>query len=138
MDQKLELLHEVPLFNELDGRGLEEVARLAVETDYPEGHVLMREGEAADQFYVIVDGTVRVEREGWTVRSMVRGGFLGEIALLDHGPRTATATCATDCRMLVIEHSGFDQLMEKYPDIRARVLAALARRIRGTERDNPH
>ena len=137
MDQKLELLREVPLFTELDQRGLEEVARLAREVDYPEGHVLMREGEVAERFYVIVDGTVRVERDGVTLRSMVRGGFLGEIALLDHGPRTASAVCATPCRVLAIEHGGFDDLMERFPDIRGRVLAALARRIRGTERDNP-
>ena len=137
MDQKLELLREVPLFTELDQRGLEEVARLAREVDYPEGHVLMREGETATEFYVIVEGTVRVERGGATVRSMVRGGFLGEIALLDHGPRTASAICATACQLLEIEHGGFDRLMEDFPDIRGRVLAALARRIRGTERDSP-
>ncbi len=98
MDRKVDLLARVPLFAKLDQRSMEAVATLAREVEVPAGTVLMRQGEPAVSFYVIVEGTVHVQRAGLPLRSMTAGGFLGEIALLEHGARTATATCATDCR----------------------------------------
>jgi CRP-like cAMP-binding protein len=128
MDEKLELLRSVPLFGGLDQRSLEAIALLAHQLDVPAGHVLMREGEPGTTFYVIADGTLRVERSGAAVRSMTAGGFLGEIALLKHGSRSATATCVTDCRLLAIEHHEFDRLMQAFPDLHRRIEAAVARR----------
>ena len=58
------------------------------------------------------------------------GGFLGEIALLERGPRTASATCVTDCRLLSLGHFEFDRLMASFPDVRTKILAAIARRAR--------
>jgi CRP/FNR family cyclic AMP-dependent transcriptional regulator len=131
MDEKLELLRSVPLFGDLDQRSLEAIGVLAHRLQLPAGHVLMREGEPGTTFYVIADGTLRVERAGAAVRSMTAGGFLGEIALLEHGPRTATATCVTDCRLLAIEHHQFDRLMQAFPHLHRRVEAAVARRRPG-------
>jgi CRP-like cAMP-binding protein len=128
MDEKLELLRSVPLFGDLDQRSLEAIGVLAHELQLPADHVLMREGEPGTTFYVIADGTVRVERAGAAVRSMTAGGFLGEIALLEHGPRTATATCVTDCRLLAIEHREFDRLMLAFPHLHRRIEAAVTRR----------
>ena len=87
------ILRGVPLFADLDERSLQAVAILAHEVAFKAGDVLMVEGEAGDAFYVIVDGTVRIEAGDRTIRSMTSGGFLGEIALVDRRPRTATATC---------------------------------------------
>ena len=131
MDEKLELLRGVPLFSDLDQRSLEAIGVLAHELQLPAGHVLMREGESGTTFYVIADGTLRVERAGAAVRSMTAGGFLGEIALLEHGPRTATATCVTDCRLLAIEQHEFDRLMQAFPHLQRRIEAAMARRRPG-------
>jgi len=130
MDDKVGLLRALPLFAELDERSLQAVATLARERDAAAGEVLMREREAGESFLVLVEGTVRVEQAGRDVRSLVAGGFLGEIALLEHGPRTATATCVTDCRLLSLGHFEFDRLMATFPEVRAKVLAALARRAR--------
>ena len=73
-------------------------------------------------------GTVRIEREGRFVRSMADGGFLGEIALTDDSKRTATATCTTDCELVELGGWEFSRVMETFPDVRARVEAAAARR----------
>lgn len=135
MDDKLELLRGVPLFADLDQRSLEAIGVLAREVDVQAGHVLMLEGEPGDTFYVIADGTVRVERAGGAVRSMTAGGFLGEIALLEHGPRTATATCVTDCRLLAVEHHEFDRLMQTFPNLDRRIRTASARRPHGAAQD---
>jgi CRP-like cAMP-binding protein len=128
MDDKLAHLRGVPLFADLDERSLQAVAVLAREVAPRAGEVLMLEGEPGDAFYVIVDGTVRVEHGDRTIRSMTAGGFLGEIALVEHGARTATATCVTDCRMLEIKRHEFERLMNTRPAVHRRVRAAIERR----------
>ncbi len=88
----------------------------------------MLEGEPGDAFYVIVEGTIRIERGDRVIRSMMAGGFLGEIALLDHRPRTATAVCVTACKLLAVQQHEFDRLVETFPAVHRRVRAAIARR----------
>jgi CRP-like cAMP-binding protein len=131
MDHKLELLRTVALFADLDERSLDAVGVLAREIEVPADHVLMLEAEPGEAFYLIVEGTIRVERAGGVVRSMTAGGFLGEIALLEGGPRTATATCVTDCRLLVIQRHEFERLMATMPHIERRIRTASARRPHG-------
>jgi CRP-like cAMP-binding protein len=136
MDQKLELLRRVPLFAALGGRELEEVGRLADEVELPAGRVLTHEGRSADEFFVIVDGSVRIERGGVTVSQLGDGDFLGEIALIDGGPRTATATAERDGRFLVVGHREFHSLLEQFPTIQLAVLEAVARRVRALDPDS--
>ena len=131
MNQKAELLARLPLFSRLEPRSLEAVSVLAREVAAPAGTVLMREGEAADSFYVIVSGTVHVERAGGVSRSLSDGGFLGEIALVKEGARTATATCATDCELLELGRFEFNRVLATFPDVRARIEGAVARRPHG-------
>jgi CRP-like cAMP-binding protein len=128
MDQKTAIVAGVPIFAKLEPRSLEAVATLAKVVAVPAETVLLREGEPAEHFYVIVDGTVRVERLGRFVRSMSAGGFLGEVALVEGTERTATATCATDCELLEFGSFEFGRVMATFPDVRARVDAAVARR----------
>jgi CRP-like cAMP-binding protein len=135
MDSKLELLRAVPLFSDLDERDLQAVGVLAREVTIPAGATLMAEGEPGDAFFVIVEGTVRIEKGGRPVRSMTAGGFLGEISLLDGRPRTATAVAVTDCRILRLEQHEFDRLLETFPSVHDKVRTAITRRLRGPE---PH
>jgi CRP-like cAMP-binding protein len=137
-DQKLELLKATPLLAELDRRELEEVGRLADEVDVPAGRVLMKEGESGHEFFVIVDGNVRIARGGATVRDLGPGDFFGEVALLSEGPRTATATTETPARLLVLAHREFHSLMAQFPSIQTCVLSCLADRIRRLEPDAGH
>jgi CPA2 family monovalent cation:H+ antiporter-2 len=133
---KAALLRQVPLFADLDSQSLDAVGVLAREVTLPAGTIFMLQGEPADAFYVIADGTVLVERIGGAVRSMSNGGFLGEIALLEGGPRTATATCETECRFLKIERQEFERLMTAFPHIERRIRAASARRPHGGAADS--
>lgn len=128
---KVALLRTVPLFADLDSRSLDAVSVLAREVEVPAGEVLMQQGEPGDAFFVIAEGTLHVERAGGTARSMSSGGFLGEIALLEGGPRTATATCVTDSRLLKIERHEFERLMTAFPHIERRIRTASARRPHG-------
>lgn len=128
LDRKFEVLREVPLFSDLDARSLEAISVLAREVEVPAEQILMLEGEPGDAFYIIVEGTVRIERGGRAIRSMLAGGFLGEIALLDRRPRTATAICVTDCRLLALQQHEFDRLIDTFPAVHRRVRASIARR----------
>jgi len=128
MSDVLELLRAVPLFADLDERRLQAIATLARERTARAGEVLMREGQPGDGFLVIVDGTVHVQQAGKPVRSMLAGGFLGEVALVEGGTRTATATCATDCRLVTLGRFEFERVLAAFPDVREKVAAAIARR----------
>jgi CRP-like cAMP-binding protein len=130
MDRKTELLRSVPLFASQGQRGIDEISRLVRVVDMPAGRRITTEGEPGREFYVIASGSVRVERRGQYLRTLHAGDFLGEIALIDGGPRTATATTETDSQLLVIAQSEFGVLLERFPEIQATVLQALAERIR--------
>ena len=132
-DDKVALLRAVPLFADLDDRSIQAIAVLARERTAPAGEVLMREGEPGEEFIVLVDGTVHVQKRGHAIRSLLAGGFLGEVALVEHEPRTATATCATDCTLVVLRHHEFDRLMASFPAVRTKVLAAMGRRAHLTD-----
>jgi CRP/FNR family cyclic AMP-dependent transcriptional regulator len=133
MDQKLELLRRVPLFSEMGEQELEEIARITEEMDAPAGKALTHEGRHEGYFFIIVSGSVRIERAGQTINTIHDGDFLGEIALLDGGPRTATATTETPCQLIVMTHQRFEQLLDRSPSIRAAVLEEVGRRLRGLD-----
>jgi CRP-like cAMP-binding protein len=128
MDEKTATIAALPIFGGLDSRSLDAVAALARIVTVPAGTVLLREGEPADSFYVIASGTVHVERDGQFVVSMSAGGFLGEVALLEDSERTASVTCATDCELVRFGRHEFGRVIATFPDVRARVEAAVARR----------
>lgn len=131
MADKIEVLRTVPLFADLDERSLQAVAILAREVSFKAGEVFMLEGEIGDGFYVILEGTVRIDRGDRTIRSLTAGGFLGEIALVEQRPRTATATAVSDVSALELKHHEFERLLDTMPAVRSRVTAAIARRERG-------
>lgn len=128
MDDKTAILARLPLFAKLDPRSIEAVATLAKVVSKPAGTVLMRQGGAAEAFYVIVTGTIHIERDGEFIRSMTDGGFLGEIGLIEGTEHTATASCTTECELVELGCFEFGRVMATFPDVRARVEAAAARR----------
>jgi len=137
-DAKLELLRRVPLFAGCERPSLDLIERLADEVDVPDGYHLMREGAFAQEFFVIVEGRVRIERGGKVINTLGPGDFLGEIAMIDHGPRTATAVTEGPAKLLVINRQGFNSLLAASPQITLDVMKALATRVRHLEPETPH
>ena len=130
MDDRLELLQRVPLFAGIPPMGLEEIARIVEEVEVPAGEALTHEGRHEGYFFVVVSGTVRVERGGRVINTIGAGDFLGEIALLDGGPRTATAVTETPCRLLSLTNQRFHQLLDISAPVRTAVLEAVGQRLR--------
>jgi signal-transduction protein with cAMP-binding, CBS, and nucleotidyltransferase domain len=137
-DHRLELLRRVPLFSALESDELAAVAAITEERDEPAGVTLTTEGRHEGYFYAIASGSVRIERGGRTIATLGDGDFLGEIALLDGGPRTATAVTDSACRLLVMTQQRFWRLLQDAPEIREAVLEEVGRRLRLMDSEAPH
>jgi CRP/FNR family transcriptional regulator, cyclic AMP receptor protein len=129
-NQKVELLRQVPLFAQLSGRELEQVARLADEIDLREGKQLIRQGDRGREFFVLLEGQADVVKDDKRINQLGAGDFFGEIALIAQTPtRTASVVATTPMRALVITAQNFRQLVDKSPSIKLKVLEALAARV---------
>ncbi|MEO5884569.1 MAG: cyclic nucleotide-binding domain-containing protein [Candidatus Limnocylindrales bacterium] len=138
MDQKLDLLARVPLLAGLGRKDLEHVGQICDEVDLPAGRVVAKQGDHAAEFFVVVDGQVSVDRDGQHLRDLGPGDFFGELALLAHIPRTASVTCTSACRFLVLGSREFKTLLADHPAIQNAVLKAVAQRVATLEPDHPH
>jgi len=75
-----------------------------------------------------------VKRNNRKIATLGSGAVVGELSLLDHGPRTATAICDTDCTLLVIDQRRFLGVIDDVPAISHKLLARLASKIRELDR----
>lgn len=128
-DVKIDLLREVPLFSGCSRRQLGEIAAIADEMRFPSGRTLIVEGRRGREFFVLVDGTVEVRREGRRVATVGGGSFFGEAALLTGKPRNASVTAISPVQALVITDRAFRRLLEDSPAIQGKILASLAERL---------
>ncbi len=126
---KVEAIRRVPLFSQCSKGELAEVASLADELDFEAGKVLIRQGARGREFFVLLEGTVDVERDGEHLATVGAGGFVGEMALLSNAPRNATVTTTSPVRALVITDRAFHSLLQRSPQIQLKVLQALAERL---------
>lgn len=135
MTTTTDALRAIPLFQGMSDRSIEVIAGIAREASYPPGATLVEEGAPGDSFLVIRRGTAAVEQGGRHLRDLGAGDFLGEIALIDGGRRTATVSATDDIDALVVERDGFQRLMDEFPTIRYDLVSALTQRLRtrGTE-----
>jgi CRP-like cAMP-binding protein len=136
-DPKIDVLRKVPLFADANDATLKRVASLADDIDLPAGKVIITQGSTGQEFFVVIDGQVAVERDGQRIATLGPGDFLGEIALVDDRPRSATATLETPSRLLVIGHREFHSLLDQFPDIQLEILRALAARVRRLQPEAP-
>ena len=128
-DKKIALLREVPLFADCSRRELRQIAELADEVVVPAGTALTKEGASGREFVVIVDGSASVHRRGQKVNELGTGDFLGEIALVSRGPRTATVRTTQPTHALVLTAPSFRALLRRTPSMQQKVLEALADRL---------
>jgi CRP/FNR family cyclic AMP-dependent transcriptional regulator len=126
---KIELIRKIPLFKHCTTRELGEIATIADELDLKEGTELTREGKAGREFFVLLEGTADVLMGKKSINTMRPGEFLGEIALVTGGPRTATVKATAPVRVLVITARSFRTLLDRNPEIQRKVLLAMAERL---------
>jgi CRP-like cAMP-binding protein len=97
------------------------------------GETVIRAGEPADAFYVIVRGRAGVAGKSLS-RTLREGDYFGEMALIDGGPRSATVIALDELRTIEIPRAAFLGLLEREPGLAQRIMASLANRVRALER----
>src|SRR5262249_24556972 len=128
-DGKLEAIGRVPLFAGLSKRELRDVSRLADELDFRACKVLCRQGAVGREFFVVLEGTCDVSRDGRSIDTVQPGDFFRAVALLMNTPRNATVTATEPLRALVIPPRAFRDLLNEQPPIATKVLATIAGRL---------
>ena len=122
----LDDLRRIPLFAGCTKKELERLARAGDEVDMKAGSLLADQGQTGREAFVILAGSVSVRRNGRKVATLGPGAIVGELSLLDHGPRTATVTCDTDCKVFVISQRHFLAVLDDVPTIGHKLMASLA------------
>ena len=133
---KVDLLKSVPLFAGCTKSELKQLASSTDEVDLREGYVLMREGRPGREFFVMIDGNVRVTAGDKKIADLSGGDWFGEIALLTKVPRTATITATSDVRALVLTDRSFRRVVETMPSIALKVLASVGDRLAADAQQN--
>lgn len=100
---------------------------------FHEGDAVFREGEPGDTMYVVVTGQVRIVKKGTkepiVLATLQEGAFFGEMAIVGHTERTATALAATDTTVIPIHASELEVLLKQRPELGAKMMRTLVRRL---------
>ena len=122
-------LAELPQFASVDRAQLETLAKHAEELDVPAGVELTHEGRHEGSVFIVVSGSIGIERGGRTVDTIGRGGFFGEIAAIDGGPRTATGVALEDTVVVAISPRQLNDVLDESSELRAMMMAAMEERL---------
>lgn len=137
MSERVEFLRQVDLFSDCSKSELRKIARMAEPLDFPADKQLLEEGASghrAREAFVIVKGTAIVRRNGRKVAEVGPGQAVGEMALYDDGPRTATVVAGTDVTALVLQARQLKGIVDEMPSVANKMLESLARRLRESNR----
>ncbi len=128
--EKVLFLKGIELFAAVPSEDLVEIAAITTEVAAEESEEVFREGDRGDALYLVVEGSVRVERGGRTLAVLGVRDVFGEMSLLDADPRSATAVAASSLTLLRIGRDEFTAVLRERPEVAAGVLRVLSRRLR--------
>ena len=95
-----------------------------------QGEILFQKDDPARNMYVVLKGELRIGDGNATYERLSEGGIVGEMALIDHGPRSATVTASTDCTLAAIDEKRFLFLVQQTPTFALNVMRILSHRLR--------
>jgi CRP/FNR family cyclic AMP-dependent transcriptional regulator len=96
----------------------------------PAGEVIFEKGGIADYMYVIIEGEVEILIDGKFLDITSDGGIIGEMALIDSSPRSATAIAKTECKLVPVDQKRFEFLVQQTPNFSINVMKIMVERIR--------
>ena len=134
-----DILKDAPLFQGIPLDGLSALAQQGRTRRFVAGQVLIRQGEPSDVMYVIAQGRVRVERshpaltEPVALNELGAGETVGEMGLLDGGPRSATVVALEDTEALELTASAVAATLVEFPQAARSLLYTLSSRLRSTD-----
>jgi CRP-like cAMP-binding protein len=133
----VELLGRVPVFSTLEHDDLERIAQLAVPRTFDPGQIVFREGDSSDTCYIVRSGRARAVREHADGRTITLatfgpGDIFGELAMFEDEQRSATVEAVQATTVVAVLGPDMRRLMIEHPQISARLVIALGRRLRET------
>lgn len=132
--EKVETMKKSAVFADLPIEDIVIIADILLEIEFPEGHIIFREGEPGDKMYIIVSGQVIIEKgQGKDIEmtlTLGSGECFGEMAILDGLPRSASVKVTKPANLLAIEREDFRELLRVYPEISLNVIQILSGRLR--------
>jgi CRP-like cAMP-binding protein len=129
LDEKAGLLRAIPGLADSNPDVLVRLMPLVDEVSFAAEATLVREGSYGSQVFVVVDGHADVIAGGERLATVERGDYVGEVAVLDHGVRTASVVATTPVRALAMDPRSFATLLRE-PLVATKLAAQLARRVR--------
>lgn len=126
----LTTLHHVPMFSACSKKDLARIVKVANEATFNAGHLLVEQGQPGSEAYIILKGMATVKRGDKKIANVGAGSIIGELSLLDNGPRTASVLCDTEVDVLIIGKHNFHNIMRDLPSLREKLLVSLALRVR--------
>jgi CRP/FNR family transcriptional regulator, cyclic AMP receptor protein len=133
MDGQVDDLATVALFKTCTRRELEKIASLCTPLTVQPGFVLTTQGCPGQECFVIRSGVASVTVGGREIATVGAGDRVGEMALLDGGPRSATVTARTSMAVYVLTVSEFRAMIDSNPDVHRKVTAHLVERLRTSQ-----
>ena len=138
LDRRTQLLAGCPLFGGVTSDDLAAIGDRSLEVDFPADHVIARQGEIGTGFFVVVDGAVRVVRDGQELARLGPGDFFGEMSVIDGLPRVAQVVTTEPTRCLALASWEFERLVLDHPTIGLAILRGLSARLRSKSRAPQH
>ena len=127
-------LRNISLFSECSAKELALVVKNSTERVLKAGTIIMDQGQTGREAYVILEGSATIKRNGKKIGTAKAGAVVGELSLLDNGPRTAAVIADTDVTLLVISERALKGAIDNIPAISRKLLKALATRVRELDR----
>ena len=128
------ILKSIPIFKNLTENDFQRIEELIHEVEFPTDHVLFRQGDPSDAFYIIKQGSVRILRhedgEAKELAELKDGEFFGEIGVIQDSERTADVVLNEDSTLLAIEKNEFQRFMAVNPAISMKIMSVMAGRYR--------
>lgn len=124
-----EQLAAVPLFAGLSKKQLRRISSLMTRIDRPAGQVLTTEGQPGFEFFIVLEGEVEVRQGDQAIATRRAGEYVGEIALVDRRPRTATVVATTPVSVEVLSRREFVSLLAEVPELSEQIMATMAARL---------
>ena len=121
-------LKSVDLFAEVPDEALAKIAPFTKVDEFAEGRAVVKEGGFANDFYVITEGSAKVEREGEHLADLGVGDVFGEQALLEKQQRSATVTASDTLRVIKIEHWELSRMKKAMPEVVEQLQKTVAER----------
>ena len=114
-------LKRIPIFEDVSDEELRVVTTFASSEEFPEGKVILREGDFSNHLYAIEEGTVKATRDGEEIGQLGPGDIFGEVGLLEKERRTASIVATSRVRVIKIEHWELQRMKKKLPDVYKRI-----------------